>query len=56
MLYVQARNYVAHNLVDFEKFFYENEQKLIITILNSILCILYYIETMEPIKKNNTKG
>lgn len=50
MLYIHARNYVAHNLVDFEKFFYENERKLISIVLDSILTILYYIETMDPIE------
>jgi len=50
MLYIHARNYVAHNLVDFEKFFYENERKLINVVLNSVLTILYYIETMDQIK------
>ncbi len=50
MLYIHARNYIAHNLVDFEKLFYENERKLINVVLNSILTILYYIETMDPIE------
>lgn len=50
MLYIHARNYIAHNLVDFEKFFYENERKLINVVLNSILTILYYIETMDSIE------
>lgn len=47
MLYIHARNYVAHNLVDFEKFFYENKRKLISVVLDSILTILYYIETTK---------
>ena len=47
MLYIHSRNYVAHNLVDFEKFFYENNRKVINTILNSILTILYYLEEMD---------
>lgn len=50
MLYIHSRNYVAHNLVDFENFFYENERKLINVVFNSILTILYYIETMDPIE------
>lgn len=47
ILYYHSRNYVAHNLVDFEKFFYENNRKVINTILNSILTILYYLEEMD---------
>ena len=44
MIYIHARNYIAHNIVNFEKFFYENDRKVITNILNSISLILYYLE------------
>ncbi len=47
MIYNHTRNYVAHNIIDFEKMIYENSQERIVNTMDSVVFILIYLELNE---------
>lgn len=46
MLYKHARNYIAHTAVEFERFFYEEDRVVITNVLNAVIVVLFYLETL----------
>lgn len=43
MIYYHARNYVAHNIINIDRLFYDNERMIIRNILDAITVILYVL-------------
>lgn len=44
IIYYHARNYIAHNIIEFNRFFYEDQQLIIKNVLNSVIFIMFYLE------------
>jgi hypothetical protein len=47
MIYYHTRNYIAHNIVEFNSFFYEEQQLIIKNVLNSVIFIMFYLEYLK---------
>jgi hypothetical protein len=53
MIYYHARNYLAHNNIDMNKFFWgEDGSRIIISnVIDSVMIILYQLETINQESK-----